>query len=383
MSVRVGIVGVGVMGADHARILASQVPGATVQALYDVDPARAKAVADETGAQTVVADALALVRDPLVDAVLVASPDNTHKALALACIEMRKPVLCEKPLAPTAAECREVLAAESKLGRRLVQVGYMRRFDPAYVEMKARLLSGRLGAPLMFHCVHRNVSAPSWFDSRMAVSNSAVHEFDIARWMLETELAGIQVFRPKAARADSPGAPVFLVLETARGQLVNIEIFIDATYGYDVRGELVCEKGTVSLGAPKPDRDQSRSGARRRLSRRLAPALRRRLSIAGPSLGRRDRRRCKRRRQRLGRICSGGRRRGGSAIAGREPFGLDQPGRETSPVQVASRTLTGWVKPVSRLPAVEILLQDGSIAVTIVSLRKAAVRAAIAQGGSV
>jgi myo-inositol 2-dehydrogenase/D-chiro-inositol 1-dehydrogenase len=250
VSVRVGIVGVGVMGADHARVLASHVPGAVLQAVYDADAARAKAVADGTGAKSVAADALALVRDPSIDAVLIASPDATHKALTLACLEARKPVLCEKPLAPTAAECREVLAAESKLGRRLVQVGYMRRFDPAYAEMKARLLSGRLGAPLMFHCVHRNVAAPSWFDSRMAVSNSAVHEFDIARWTLETELAVIQVFRPKAARADSPGAPVFLVLETARGQLVNIEIFIDATYGYDVRGELVCERGTVSLAKP-------------------------------------------------------------------------------------------------------------------------------------
>ena len=250
MSVRVGIVGVGVMGADHARVLASHVPGAVLQAVYDADPARAKAVAEGTGAKSVAADALALVRDPNIDAVLIASPDATHKALTLACLEARKPVLCEKPLAPTAAECREVLAAESKLGRRLVQVGYMRRFDPAYVEMKARLLSGRLGAPLMLHCVHRNVAAPSWFDSRMAVSNSAVHEFDMARWMLDTELAAIQVFRPKAARADSPGAPVFLVLESARGQLVNIEVFIDATYGYDVRGELVCEKGTVSLAKP-------------------------------------------------------------------------------------------------------------------------------------
>jgi myo-inositol 2-dehydrogenase/D-chiro-inositol 1-dehydrogenase len=238
------------MGADHARVLSSHVPGAVLQAIYDADPARAKAIADETGARSVAADALALVGDANVDAVLIASPDATHKALTLACIEARKPVLCEKPLAPTAAECREVLAAESKLGRQLVQVGYMRRFDPAYVEMKAQMRSGRLGAPLMFHCVHRNVSAPSWFDSRMAVSNSAVHEFDIARWLLESELAGIQVFRPKAARADLPGAPVFLVLETARGQLVNIEIFIDATYGYDVRGELVCEKGTVSLAQP-------------------------------------------------------------------------------------------------------------------------------------
>jgi myo-inositol 2-dehydrogenase/D-chiro-inositol 1-dehydrogenase len=250
VSVRVGIIGVGVMGADHARILATQVPGATIQALYDADPTRANAVADETGARTVVADAATLIRDAAVDAVLVASPDHTHKDLVLACIAVRKPVLCEKPLAPTAAECFEVIVAESKLGRRLVQIGYMRRFDPAYAEMKSTIMSGRLGPPLMFHCIHRNVSAPSWFDSKMAVSNSAVHEFDVARWLLDAELTGIQVFRPKAASLESPGAPIFLVLETSKGQLVNVEVFNDATYGYDVRGELVCEKGTVSLRAP-------------------------------------------------------------------------------------------------------------------------------------
>jgi len=250
MSVRVGIIGVGVMGADHARILAAQVPGATIQALYDADPARAKAVAEETGARTVIADALALIQDSSVDAVLVASPDATHKAFTLAGIAARKPVLCEKPLAPTVGECLDVIAAEAKLGRKLVQIGYMRRFDPAYNEMKSSLAAGRLGAALMFHCIHRNVAAPSWFDSRMAVANSAVHEFDIARWMLESELTGIEVFRPKAAKADSPGAPVFLMLETAQGQLVTVEVFNDAAYGYDVRGELVCEKGTVALRAP-------------------------------------------------------------------------------------------------------------------------------------
>jgi myo-inositol 2-dehydrogenase/D-chiro-inositol 1-dehydrogenase len=250
VSVRVGIIGVGVMGADHARILASQVPGAIIQALYDADPTRANAIADETGARTVVPDAAALIGDAAVDAVLVASPDRTHKDLVLACIAARKPVLCEKPLAPTAVECLEVIAAESKPGRQLVQIGYMRRFDPAYVEMKSSVLSGRLGSPLMFHCIHRNMSAPSWFDSKMAISNSAVHEFDIARWVLDAELTGIQVFRPKAAKLDSPGAPVFLVLETSKGQLVNIEVFNDAAYGYDVRGELVCETGTISLRAP-------------------------------------------------------------------------------------------------------------------------------------
>jgi Predicted dehydrogenases and related proteins len=250
VGVRVGIVGVGVMGADHARILASQVSGAELQAIYDADPERAKAVANETGARAVAADPAALIQDPAIDAVLVASPDHTHKQLVLACIAARKPVLCEKPLAPTVAECLEVVAAESEVGRRLVQIGYMRRFDPSYVEMKSSMRSGRLGAPLMFHCVHRNVSAPAWFDSKMAVSNSAIHEFDIARWILDAELTGVRVFRPQAAKPDAPGAPVFLVLETSKGQLVSAEIFNDAVYGYDVRGELVCEKGTISLRAP-------------------------------------------------------------------------------------------------------------------------------------
>jgi myo-inositol 2-dehydrogenase/D-chiro-inositol 1-dehydrogenase len=238
------------MGSDHARILASQVPGATVQAIYDADPKRAKTIADELGSGTVVTDALALIKDASVDAVLVASPDQTHKELTLAGIAAKKPVLCEKPLAPTQAECLEVIAAEVKLGRRVVQIGYMRRFDPSYVEMKAGLASGRLGSALMFHCIHRNVAAPSWFDSKMAVSNSAVHEFDIARWVLDAELTGITVFRPKPAKGSSPGAPVYLVMESAKGQLVTVEVFNDAAYGYDVRGELVCEKGTIALRAP-------------------------------------------------------------------------------------------------------------------------------------
>jgi myo-inositol 2-dehydrogenase/D-chiro-inositol 1-dehydrogenase len=245
-----GIVGVGIMGADHARTLVSQVPGATLQALYDADIARAKTLAAETGTAAIASDPTALINDPSVDAIIIASPDATHAPLTIACLAAKKPVLCEKPLAPTTRDALEVVAAETRLGKQLVQIGYMRRFDPSYVELKEKLGSGQLGKALIFHCVHRNVSAPDWFDSKMAIGNSAVHEFDIARWVLDTELASVQVFKPKPAVADSSGAPVFLVLESATGQLVNIEVFNNATYGYDVRGEVVCEKGTVSLRGP-------------------------------------------------------------------------------------------------------------------------------------
>jgi myo-inositol 2-dehydrogenase / D-chiro-inositol 1-dehydrogenase len=250
MTVRVGIIGVGVMGSDHARTLVSNVPDAELRALCDADLASAKAVADETGAKTAGSDPLAIINDPAIDAVLIASPDNTHRDLTLACLAAQKPVLCEKPLAPTAKECLDIVAAETRAGRRIVQIGYMRRFDPAYVEMKEVLRSGQLGRALMLHCFHRNVSAPPWFDAGMAITNSAVHEFDIARWVLEAEFISVHVFRPGASATGGVGFPVFLVLETSAGQLVNVETFNNAAYGYDVRGELVCEKGTVSLRSP-------------------------------------------------------------------------------------------------------------------------------------
>ena len=159
-------------------------------------------------------------------------------------------MLCEKPLAPTADECLAVIDAEVRCGRRLVQTGFMRRFDPSYVEMKVILNQGVIGNAMMFHCFHRNVSAPPWFTSQMAITNSAPHEFDVARFVLDTDYASINVFRPRSTDAERPGAPVFMVVETVKGQLVNIEINNNAAYGYDVRGELVGEKGSVSLRAP-------------------------------------------------------------------------------------------------------------------------------------
>jgi myo-inositol 2-dehydrogenase / D-chiro-inositol 1-dehydrogenase len=250
MTVRIGLIGAGVMGADHARIIATQIPGATLHYVCDADAARARSVADETGALHTSYDPLAVIHSPDVDAVLIASPDATHGPLSLAVIDARKPVLCEKPMAPSSAECLEVIDAEVRAGKRLIQIGFMRRFDPSYVELKSILASGAIGPALMFHCVHRNVSAPDWFTPVMAITNSAPHEFDIARWMLGSDFRFISVFRPAGENADRPGAPVFMVIETADGKLVNIEVNINAAYGYDVRGELVGEKGTVSLRAP-------------------------------------------------------------------------------------------------------------------------------------
>jgi myo-inositol 2-dehydrogenase/D-chiro-inositol 1-dehydrogenase len=253
MTIRVGVVGTGIMGSDHARMLGRIISGAELGAVFDIDRARAEVVAGALPTARVLDDPQALIGDPDIDAVLVASSDSTHEALVLGCIAAGKPVLCEKPLAPTAAGCRHILDAEAAAGRRLVSVGFMRRYDPGYVELKRLLAGGHLGLPLLLHCVHRNPAAPADVASGHLITGSAVHEIDIARWLFGDEIATISVHTGRSSRAaGTTRDPLLLILETTGGVLVDVEVFVHARYGYEVRCEVVGEEGTVALDAPAP-----------------------------------------------------------------------------------------------------------------------------------
>jgi myo-inositol 2-dehydrogenase/D-chiro-inositol 1-dehydrogenase len=246
--VNVGVIGAGLMGSTHARLLKTAVSGADVVALSD--PVSAEAVARELGIGVRHADALDLIADPAVDAVVIASPAATHEPFALACIEAGKPVLCEKPLAPDAAAARRI--AEADAGRRLVTVGFMRRYDPGYADMKGRLDAGTIGAPLLVHCAHRNPSVHPFFDSAMIITDTAVHEVDITRWLLDDEIVRATALAPVATRRARDGLrdPQLLLFETARGRLVDVEAFVSAGYAYDLRCEVVGEDGTLELLPP-------------------------------------------------------------------------------------------------------------------------------------
>jgi myo-inositol 2-dehydrogenase/D-chiro-inositol 1-dehydrogenase len=252
MTIRVGIIGAGGIGTDHALKLAHGVSGATVSGVTDIDRARAEAVAVQVGGATVFEDGLALIASDEVDAVLIASIGETHARFTLACIAAGKPVLCEKPLAPTTPECVEILEAEVAHGKRLVMVGFMRRFDPGYKDVKAARLDGRIGAPLMLHNIHRNPVVPESFTSFMTITDAIIHEFDVTRWMLDEEIASIQVIPP----ARSPKAaghlqdPQFAAMTTTSGVLSTVSFFANCTYGYDVRCELTGSEGVASLVNP-------------------------------------------------------------------------------------------------------------------------------------
>jgi len=248
MSVGVGVIGAGMMGAAHVATLTTAVEGAHVVAVADANPDRAAVAAREGGARAI-ADPHELIADPAVDAVVVASFDTTHEEFACACIAAGKPVLCEKPLATTADACLRVIEAELTAGRRLVSLGFMRRYDPAYAAIKAQLDDGGVGPVLLVHCAHRNAVPPPAYTSEMLITSSAVHEIDIVRWLLGEEIVGatVRAARPTSQAANGLRDPQLVLLETAGGVLVDVEVFVNAGYGYDIRCEVVGETGTVKL----------------------------------------------------------------------------------------------------------------------------------------
>ena len=246
MSVGVGVIGAGMMGTDHVRTLSTAVDGAHVAAVADADAARAEAAA-QLGGGRAIADPHALIADPEVDRVVVASYDASHEEFVLACIAAGKPVLCEKPLATSAEACLHVIQAEVAAGRRLVSLGFMRRFDPAYEELRACL--GAIGAPLVMHCAHRNAVAPAIYTSEMLITSSCVHEIDVSRWLLGEEIVAATVRAPRSTTRAHNGLrdPQLVLLETASGVFIDVEVFVNAQYGYDIRCELVGETGTLRL----------------------------------------------------------------------------------------------------------------------------------------
>lgn len=155
---KVGIIGVGAMGTQHFLRIMNKINGATVVAVSDINEARAKEVIAPYEGVRYIADPYALINDPEVDAIVIVSIDSTHEEYCLEAIKLGKYIFCEKPLSASAEGAKKVVDAEIAGGKRLIQMGFNRRFDPAYEELKELVVSGKLGEPLVAHCAHRNAN---------------------------------------------------------------------------------------------------------------------------------------------------------------------------------------------------------------------------------
>ena len=244
------VVGAGKMGADHIERLTRRIVGAEVSAAVDADVSRAqKAVEAIPSAVAVSNIGQALDRED-VNAVVIATPGFLHRDMLLQVLARDLPILCEKPLTPDAPSSWEILEAEQRLGKKRIQVGFMRRFDAEYQRLRGIITSGELGELLMLHCAHRNPETPSGFTNEMLINDSVVHEFDVIRYLTGEEIKNVQVRLGRATRHAPSGQhdPQHVLIETEKGVLADVEIFVNAQFGYQVATQAVFEKGIVNIG---------------------------------------------------------------------------------------------------------------------------------------
>jgi predicted dehydrogenase len=254
--VGIGIVGVGRMGSEHARIIHRRVADARVVAVADVDAGAAGRLAVELDIPRVYESAGQLAADPAVHGVIVATSTSRHLDAVRQVTAERRDVLCEKPLALTLADTNAAIAAADAAGVRL-QVGFMRRFDPEYRRAHDLLRSGACGKPIVFSSLQFDAVPPPLAYADPAISGGimvdmGIHEFDLARWLIADEVVevhawgSVEAFPELATVGDVDSAVISL--RYAGGAMGIIAVTRFNAAGDEVRTEVQGTTGSVHYG---------------------------------------------------------------------------------------------------------------------------------------
>ncbi|MBZ5749005.1 Gfo/Idh/MocA family protein [Metabacillus rhizolycopersici] len=250
MTLRFGVVGTGAIGREHINRITNKLSGGKIVAVTDVNHESATQTVEAYQLDAVVyPDDKALIADPNVDAVLVTSWGPAHEETVVAAVEAGKYVFCEKPLATTGEGCLRIVEAEMKQGKKLVQVGFMRRYDTGYVQLKQAIDNHVIGQPLMIHAAHRNPQVGENYTTDMAVVDTLVHEIDVLHWLVGDDYKSVQVVFPRKTQFahDKLHDPQLFIIETQSGIVIDVEVFVNCKYGYDIQCEVIGEEGIAKL----------------------------------------------------------------------------------------------------------------------------------------
>jgi scyllo-inositol 2-dehydrogenase (NAD+) len=251
----VGLIGVGRLGRVYARDLAGRIAETRLVAVADPVESLAEEVAAEFDVPRHYADALALIDDPAVDAVVIVSPTHTHRELVIAAAGRRKPTFCEKPPALSLDEVAAMQDAIARSGM-FFQMGFMRRFDAGYASAKKQLDTGRIGKPLVFKSTSRDPFRPSLEYANPKSSGGmlidmGIHDFDLARWFMgevrTVSVVGATIAYPELVTVgDIDNAVASLTF--AAGTLGVVDLSRSGIYGYDIATEILGLEGTLRIG---------------------------------------------------------------------------------------------------------------------------------------
>ena len=253
---KVGVIGSGVMGRGHAEFIRDFLSNAQVVAVSDVDVVRAQALAldiDSNATVAAFAEPTKMIAESGVDAVIIASPDHLHVEHLRVAMSAGLDILCEKPIATNLEDARaiasEIQAYELISGQARVHFGFMRRFDPSYLKLRELMESGDYGLPLFVRTTTRNVSSAG-ITTEGLYTNIAVHDFDVWRWLTGSEWKQVSSHYPKRSTLSPEGLidPLVFTALLDNQILMVADIVANNNYGYDLRTEVLCEKGSLEIG---------------------------------------------------------------------------------------------------------------------------------------
>jgi len=247
---RVAIVGVGRLGAFHAKLL-SALPEVTELRIHDVDGARADAVARELGASRAGSAAEALGN---ADAAVIVTPTGTHAALIHQCLDRGLPTFCEKPIALDLDSTQRVVEHAARSGGKL-QIGFQRRFDRGFLEARRRVRAGELGTVYSFSMTSRDATPPP--DAYVETSggqfvDQLIHDFDVVRWLFGDEVQDLYATGSTLGFAQYEGfgdvSTSAAVLRLRGGAVGLLQAARHNEAGYDIRAEIYGAKDSIAIG---------------------------------------------------------------------------------------------------------------------------------------
>ncbi|MCY9665781.1 inositol 2-dehydrogenase [Paenibacillus alginolyticus] len=255
--IRCAAIGLGRLGYWHAENLQTKVKSAKLVKVVSSRTETAEKAARELGVEGWTTNPNEVFTDPNIDAVIISTPTDTHAQYVKMAAQFGKHIFVEKPIAKSVEDARELVRLVEESGI-TCQVGFMRRFDPAYAEAKKRIDAGDIGKPIYFKGVSRDPASPP--ESYIKHSGGifldlAVHDFDIARYLMGSEvrsvrsMGSVQLHPFMNEYLDVDQALSYLNFES--GATGDVESSRNAGYGYDIRGEVIGTEGTIQISSLK------------------------------------------------------------------------------------------------------------------------------------
>lgn len=253
----VGIIGAGRIGQVHAKSITYHIPQAKIVAISDIYYEGAEKVAESLGIPNAYEDYHEILNNPEIDAVLICSSTDTHADIAVEAAEAGKHIFCEKPVDLTVAKIKKVIAAVEKAGVKL-QIGFNRRYDHNFSEIKRLANDGKLGKLQTIKITSRDPEPPSIDYVKVSGGiflDMTVHDFDMARFIggeVEEVYANAAVTVDDAIGEAGDVDTALIALKFKNGAIGVIDNCRKACYGYDQRLEVFGTGGQASAANDTP-----------------------------------------------------------------------------------------------------------------------------------